>query len=318
MGLTCPLCQSPRIFKVRGFSIPYLRQEWINSFGFDPYPATETASRMTLQRCALCNYEFFDPQFIGDAAFYERMCKNPWYYEDDKWEFEEAIRRLSGRPEHKSLLEIGCGRGSFLEKVAGCYDAWGTEINAEALRICGQKGLNAADKSVKELGRNFDVIVSFEVLEHLPDPRSFLCEVNQALTPGGTLIFAVPNPEGYLGQLDHVLLDMPPHHAGRWNSATWDYVAQTWGLRLIGRAFEPLRYPHYLVYMDALSAEHQRWAHVPPVKTRLERWRQMIAKRLGAVIAGGIAPILLQVNYPYCKQNLVGQTQFVEFQKPRG
>ncbi|MGC5341134.1 class I SAM-dependent methyltransferase, partial [Escherichia coli] len=43
-----------------------------------------------------------------------------------------------------------------------------------------------ADQSV-------DVFVSFETLEHVPDPERIISEVKRVLKPGGTFIGSVPN-----------------------------------------------------------------------------------------------------------------------------
>lgn len=42
----------------------------------------------------------------------------------------------------------------------------------------------------------FDFILSSDVLEHVPDPQSALCEINRILKPEGKFIFTVPFAEG--------------------------------------------------------------------------------------------------------------------------
>ncbi len=44
---------------------------------------------------------------------------------------------------------------------------------------------------------SFDMIVSWDLFEHLPDPAQGLTEVTRALQPGGVLHFITPNPNSY-------------------------------------------------------------------------------------------------------------------------
>ena len=239
--ITCPLCASARVFVLRTFSLPELRQDWLNVLKFDPFAEFSPVNeKLVLHQCGQCYLEFFFPAYEGTASFYERMSQAEWYYEENQWEFTEALRRLNSNPKISSLLEIGCGKGYFLEKVVQAYDAFGTEINSEAIETCRAKGLKVTDQTLPDLGRTFDAIVAFEVLEHIARPEEFIEQAYRALTPGGTLIFAVPNPEGYFKEFDHILLDMPPHHATHWRRETFAYLASRYSLQVIDVVTEPL------------------------------------------------------------------------------
>ena len=249
MAVTCPLCRTERTLDLRTFSISMLRQEWLLNYGFDPFldfPRLEPVLRQ--HQCPVCHLVFFSPSYFGGPQFYERLAQAPWYYEANRWEFDEALRRLSARPGIRNLLEIGCGRGFFLEKVAGIYECLGVEINEEAAQVCRNKGLSVTTERLDTLALSFDAIVAFEVLEHISEPRVFLQRVSELLAPDGCLIIAVPNPVGYLAEFDHVLLNMPPHHATWWRKETFEHVAQEFRLRNLGIADEPLRYMHYRDY----------------------------------------------------------------------
>ena len=72
------------------FKVELLRDMWIKSFSFDPFEdiSVDTISK---KKCVDCDLIYFDPEFYGDSALYENLCKFPWYYENDKWEFDIAV-----------------------------------------------------------------------------------------------------------------------------------------------------------------------------------------------------------------------------------
>jgi 2-polyprenyl-3-methyl-5-hydroxy-6-metoxy-1,4-benzoquinol methylase len=103
--------------------------------------------------------------------------------------------------EGKSLLDIGCGTGDFLE-IAQQND-WtvsGIEPNQSA-RIIANKKVEAAVYEIEELlkfqDHSFDVITLWHVLEHLPKLEEHILTIKRLLKPNGTLIIAVPNYKSY-------------------------------------------------------------------------------------------------------------------------
>src|SRR3989338_4108258 len=134
MNDCCPLCGSDRPFEARTFAIEDLQKEWIEAFRFDPFrEMTGAQGKLIQHECRTCGLGYFTPALIGDAAFYEKLSReNAWYYEENKWEFTEAMSRLNAHPHAQSVLEIGCGSGAFLKKVQQRYRVTGVEINRAA------------------------------------------------------------------------------------------------------------------------------------------------------------------------------------------
>ena len=319
MKPVCPLCKSEKIFNLKLFDLATLRNEWQKSFGFDPFSEfNPVADTLRQHRCNRCDLEFFSPQYVGSAAFYERLSKAEWYYEDEKWEFDEAIRRLGNNPTINTLLEIGCGNGCFLEKVASCYEAHGNEINEQAVLVCKSKKLNVTTDRLETIGQTFDAVVSFEVLEHVPNPDDFLGKMISVLSPQGTLIIGVPNPEGSLKEMGNVLLDMPPHHATRWSVRAFEYVAREYGLQLVGVANEPLRYVHYQQYLAMLAATYHRQHHGALSKQRKRRLTKIFFPTMEGMIkilVPSLESVIRTQGYQQHKQLLKGQTHLAEFRK---
>jgi 2-polyprenyl-3-methyl-5-hydroxy-6-metoxy-1,4-benzoquinol methylase len=103
--------------------------------------------------------------------------------------------------ETKSLLDIGCGTGDFLETALNAnWTITGIEPNAQARAIANSKTNNAVFQTeyLHQLNPNsFDVITLWHVLEHLPDLEHQIKLVKSLLKPNGTLVIAVPNYKSY-------------------------------------------------------------------------------------------------------------------------
>lgn len=106
--------------------------------------------------------------------------------------------------EEKTLLDVGCGTGDFLEITKrNNWNVFGIEPNAEARSIANKKAENAVF-DVEQLSKfnnsSFDVITLWHVLEHLPNLDEQLLILKKLLKPKGVLIVAVPNYKSYDAQ----------------------------------------------------------------------------------------------------------------------
>jgi len=107
----------------------------------------------------------------------------------------------SFKSESKTLLDIGCGTGDFLETaLKGGWQITGIEPDEDARKIANSKTNDAAfeTKALENLESNsFDVITLWHVLEHLPDLEKQTVLLKSLLKPNGTLVIAVPNYKSY-------------------------------------------------------------------------------------------------------------------------
>lgn len=303
--MTCPLCQSSRSILKRTFKVEQLGGLWEKIFSFNPFEACES-KEIRKRQCAQCSLIFFDPPFYGDAKFYEKLSMHSWYYETNKWEFEVASQIIA---EHNpaSVLEIGCGSGNFLDMiqdVAGHVE--GLDINEDAIRKCRSKGITACKGNIESLNNTYDFIALFEVLEHLNGLSDIFEKLLARLNPDGRLIIAVPNPEGYLKEVDINLLDMPPHHNSSWPKETFEYVAGMHGLHIEGYFLEPIRYCHYVGLLGSIVQE-VRNTSPKSLKGRMIDILQSVCLRI-------FAPFF----YMQQRSHIVGQTHMVLLRKIEG
>ncbi len=105
---------------------------------------------------------------------------------------------LSIFPNRGSLLDLGCGNGSFLKRAKEMgWDAFGCEPDLHAVEVCRGEGLDVVHGDVfneKLNGRQFDVVTVSHVIEHVPDIHSALSRIHSIVKPGGMVWFALPNP----------------------------------------------------------------------------------------------------------------------------
>ncbi len=305
--MNCPLCNTRASIVVNRTPVSELRALWSqSSFGFDPLPAGFPASHIDKKKCAACQLEYFDPPYFGDADFYARISKKAWYYEKNKWEFDVAAG-IVARLMPKDLLEIGSGNGFFLEKIVSLgMNVEGVDINADAVATCKAKGLNVEATDVFDISKSYDTVVLFQVLEHMENAKELFEFLTSSLVrPGGHLIIAVPNPDGYLKELETNLMDMPPHHNSCWGLATFEHLQSQFGLQLVEHKKEPLRYVHYLGLLQNTINEH--------AKLTAPSWKTKLFFKVQSLVMMMFAPL----TYLRDRDQIGGQTHLVVLKNAR-
>jgi len=97
------------------------------------------------------------------------------------------------------ILEIGCGIGTIVSELAGQgYDVRGTDISRVAIEYGRAKypGVRLDVQPAEELpyeSGTFDVVLSFDLFEHIARIDLHVAQVNRVLKPGGYYLFQTPN-----------------------------------------------------------------------------------------------------------------------------
>lgn len=128
--------------------------------------------------------------------------------EDIKARQTVYFSRILGIPKerHSRALDIGCGRGEFLELLTEHgFTATGVELNETMVGRCRDLGLNvqhadAIDFLKSQPAGSLSLISAFHVVEHLPHQHliALLDEALRTLAPQGVLILETPNPKNLL------------------------------------------------------------------------------------------------------------------------
>ncbi len=122
--------------------------------------------------------------------------------------FLPFARRFTRLDEPQKVLEIGCGNGLVRRQIekSTSWETEGADISLEALRLnTGVKGptyLYNIHERKEEFRDKFDVVILFDVLEHIPDTRAFLESCLFHLKPGGLFFLNVPALNKYRSDYD--------------------------------------------------------------------------------------------------------------------
>ena len=246
MNIECPLCRSVRSSRIELLEHHLLSRLYRTQLGIDL--SEINGHQIELRVCAGCDLKFYHPPVAGEEKFYENLQRFDWYYLAEKEEYDIAAEYVR---EESSVLEIGGGYGAFATRIkAKSYV--GLELSDSAVAVARRRGLSVHKGSVEayctEHEGEYDVVCSFQVLEHVANPRSFIEASVRCLKPGGTLIQSVPSENSFLGQEVNNVLNMPPHHLTRWTDSALIRLAELFGLGVLELRHDTLADHHIRPY----------------------------------------------------------------------
>lgn len=117
-----------------------------------------------------------------------------------------------------SALDLGCGRGEWLELLAETgFSARGVDLDEGMLAACRERGLqvetaDALDYLRAQPDASLALVSAFHLIEHVPFDavQDLITEALRALQPGGLLIMETPNPENLMVATSGFYMD-PSH-----------------------------------------------------------------------------------------------------------
>jgi len=113
----------------------------------------------------------------------------------------------------KSVLDVGCGIGTWLSvfQEQGIEDIFGVDggwVEPEKLEIPPNKFLSIDLQNPLQLDRQFDLVMSLEVAEHLPEEAAEQF-VNSIVSHGKTFLFSAAIP--FQGGVNHINEQWPEY-----------------------------------------------------------------------------------------------------------
>jgi SAM-dependent methyltransferase len=201
--------------------------------------------------CIMADLEFVQAQY-EERSYYTMAFKTKADI-DAEWGFRwryvlRALRRYMAAPR---LLDVGAGNGYFvyLARTEFGMPADGLEVSgAEADYARETFGVELLRGDLSIVTQRYDVITSFNVLEHVKEPAKLLEEMGARLAPGGYLVVTTPNPSCIhrrLHGLPRWKMVCPPHHINLFTHGALQEL-------LARHGFEVLRYSTLSTYINAV------------------------------------------------------------------
>jgi len=230
-----------------------------------------------------------------DRAVYDRMAeidRDHWWFVGRRRILTALIGKFRPKPERLRILEVGAGTGSNIAMLQNFGDVDAIEPDDHARAFAEQRtGLTLKGgylPGVPLEDGHYDLIVLFDVLEHIPDDHGALTALRSKLAPGGRLLLSVPAIPALWSAHD-----VAHHHHRRYTAKTLEAVVRGAGYRPIHRsAFNTLMLPAIV----AVRMLHRLRGHeggdddaVPPGPLN-----RLLAKLFGAeryFVVRGLLPI---------------------------
>jgi ubiquinone/menaquinone biosynthesis C-methylase UbiE len=156
-----------------------------------------------------------DPQHQDESS--------PWY---------KLVLEFLTPVQDKNILEVACGRGGFSRLLASKGAVvCGADFSEAAIKIAKEKLLGdpplvdrvtyvqADAQNLPFDAGSFDIVISCETIEHVPDPRAAVREMYRVCKPGGILYLTTPNYLNFMGLYE---LYAAVRHPGRRSSQPLD------------------------------------------------------------------------------------------------
>lgn len=152
-----------------------------------------------LVECSSCKFVFSRkiPSSAELEKHYEGYGRNDYLSPITVKRYNELLDYFEKYRKKNKILDVGCGIGYFLEEAQKRgWEVYGTEYTQQAIEICESKNISMCKGELKinnySMGE-FDIITSFEVIEHINNPIPELKKFYKLLRSGGLVYVTTPN-----------------------------------------------------------------------------------------------------------------------------
>jgi 2-polyprenyl-3-methyl-5-hydroxy-6-metoxy-1,4-benzoquinol methylase len=172
---SCLLCNSSDLKKLKGYEKDFLT------------------------KCTSCGFVFCTqiPSLDELIAHYNGYPRTNQISEITLKRYSVLLDQFEPYRKNNNIIDVGCGDGFFLQvaKEKG-WNVYGTEFTDRAMEICTRKGINMMKGELNEHNYAqgfFDIVTSFEVIEHINNPNIEIAKFNKILRTGGIAYVTTPN-----------------------------------------------------------------------------------------------------------------------------
>jgi len=193
-----------------------------------------------------------------------------WLTQQHIWRYVFASRFA----ENKIILDVACGVGYGADYLSNSGETViGVDSSLESI-VFARKNypspnlffIQADCGSLPFRNQTFDLVVSFETIEHLPDRDGYLHEIRRTSKPNGTFLCSTPNKNHSLYHIDHIHEFQPSEF-----------------LNLLSRYFTKVTLCQQLCRKDDWRNVHRKNRHL---RKRMRIFMALTRKKLKRVISG--------------------------------
>jgi SAM-dependent methyltransferase len=129
------------------------------------------------------------------AAFYRHLYERHWWWRARERVILDRVARLHPPGGFGPILDVGCGDGLLLDKLAAFGEPEGIEADASLVTEEGRRRgcvhVTPFDETFRP-GRRYGLVLMLDVIEHFRDDRACLRCALELLGPGGVVVITVP------------------------------------------------------------------------------------------------------------------------------
>jgi SAM-dependent methyltransferase len=183
----CPLCGSPAV------------KVFPTCYGREPYIAGQRirlGHQSWVLNCEACDFKFTNP--VPDAgiirAAYKSAGTNVWREDPQnsiRRDYGYRVEALIRSAPEKSILDVGCYTGAFLNEFPDDWGKFGIEMSDAAADVATARGVNVLGSDFFHTpvpSEGFGAIAAMNIIEHVPDPVAFIKRALGFLRTGGVLL----------------------------------------------------------------------------------------------------------------------------------
>jgi SAM-dependent methyltransferase len=207
----------------------------------------EAFSDIRLHRCSHCGHCFTGAENLElvesyGPEYFQEAHKN-WFANPDVDFFKVLRKLIEAENPAADVLDIGCGTGNLLRYLRQKNPFFRlTGIDVAPNRPESGIDFFQGDVATWKFGRQFDVVTSLEVIEHIWDVRAFVAQNRELCRPGGLIIINTVNeastlylaakalkPVGFRNAFERLF---SRHHLNHFNLRSLRYLVEHSGLEV--------------------------------------------------------------------------------------
>lgn len=232
---TCRLCENQQLLTLLDLGKHPIAHRFLDNQSQEEY-----VHPVTLCFCEKCGHVQLDNPVPPDLVYTNYVCLSSWKHQPHIPRLVQLIGELTGTKKTSNILEVGSNDGRFLKALReqGYQKLVGIEPAEDAQQAAQQKDVETIpsyfnQETAEEFVANYgkcDLFISRQMLEHINDLKAFRQAMHIVLSPGGFVIFELPNFACNLEIPDYALWE---EHINYFTLETLNLFLSNAGIRII-------------------------------------------------------------------------------------